>query len=403
MPTYRYRARDRQGRLVSGAAIFDGEEEARAFLRANRLMALEIRPERPEGQIRLGWLRRFQKIDLVPVVRQLAIMLKTGVPLDRAFDVLLDQDYHPRVTEALRQATRDVRAGASLSEALERHPTVFPEMLVALTRAGESGGVLDTSLEEAGRQMVWQRELHQKVVTALSYPTFVFTMALVMVSVMITFVVPSFVKIYAMSKVPLPLPTHVLLTVSVFVRTHGLLIPLVLGALIWGFRKYAQSPTGRRKLDQFRLRLPLLGMTMRKVAIANFCRTLALLLDAGVPILEALRVSANASGSVTIQDAVLGVSEEVTRGHLLALPLQRCGQFPALVTRMVSVGEMTGVLPDVLREIVNVYTVEVDEEIKRAVNLMEPVMVIVVASIVGSLLVALYMPILNISRVATGT
>ncbi|MFN3652773.1 MAG: type II secretion system F family protein [Armatimonadota bacterium] len=400
MPTYKYRARDRSGRLVSGAAIFEGEEEARAFLRANKLMALELKEEQQRGRSSANWLRRFQRIDLTPVIRQLAIMLRTGVPLDRTFDVLLDQDHHPRLADALRQVTRDVRAGAALSEALQRHPHVFPEMLVSLARAGETGGVLDVSLSEAARQMGWQRELRQKLMTALSYPVFVLVMAGGMVTVMLTVVVPRFAKLYASADQALPLPTQLLLQASNLLVKRTPIVLLIGAAIVWAAKRWIETPAGRRKVDEIKLKLPILGGTIRKIAVANFCRTLALLLDAGVPILQALRVAANSSGSAVIQDAVMDISEEVTRGHLLAQPLQRCGEFPPLVTRLVSVGEITGVLPDVLREVVTVYTQEVDEEFKRAMSMMEPLLMLFLSAVVGGLLVALYMPILQISTLA---
>jgi type IV pilus assembly protein PilC len=399
--TYQYRARDRAGKLVSGEAVFENEDEARSFLRANKLMALELKAREAARGPNLEWFKRFQKVDLVTVVRQLAIMIKTGVPLDRTFDVLLEQDHAPILAEALQQTTRDVRSGASLSEAMEKHPKVFPDMLTSLVRAGETGGVLDTSLEEAGRQLVWQRELRQKVITAATYPVFTLLMTVMMVSIMLIFVVPGFVKIYVAARVPLPLPTQLLLLASNLLLTKGPFVVLGLAVVAWLFRRWADTTEGRKKVDRFKLKLPLLGPIFRKVAVASFCRTLALLMDAGVPILESLRVSASSSNSPVILDAIGGVSEEVAKGNLLAAPLHRSGEFPTLVVKLVAVGEMTGVVPEVLREIVHVYTVEVDEEIKRAVSLMEPIMVVFLAFIIGSLLTALYYPILNISKVAT--
>jgi type IV pilus assembly protein PilC len=406
MPTtYRYRARDRAGKLVAGKGSFETEEEARSFLRANRLMTLDLKAEKGGGGIgglRREWVQQHRRIDLVPVIRQLAIMLKTGVPLDRTFEVLLDQEHPTPLAKALQQAARDVHSGSSLSEALERHPRVFPDLLVSLIRAGETGGVLDRSLDEAARQLVWQRELRQKVITAMTYPVFTLIMTFVMVSAMLLFVVPNFVKIYQQARVELPWPTQMLLNASHFMTTKGLLLIPLAAFAWWLFNRYASTTHGRRRLDRLWLNLPVLGPTFRKIAVANFCRTLGMLMDAGVAILECLRVAADASGNLVIKEAVHRVSEEVTRGFLLAVPLERSGEFPPLVVKLVAVGEMTGVLPEVLSEIVHVYSVEVDEEIKRAVGLMEPIMVLFLATVIGMLLTALYYPILNISKVATG-
>lgn len=399
--TFRYRARDRAGKMVTGSGMFESEEEARAFLRSNRLMALELKADKAKSPARSDWMPQ-RRVDLVPVIRQLSIMLKTGVPLDRTFEVLLDQEHPPVLAKALQQAAKDVHSGCSLSEAFEKHPRVFPEVLTSLIRAGETGGVLDRSLEEAARQLVWQRELRQKVITAMSYPLFTLAMAAVMVSIMLIFVVPNFVKIYTAARVPVPLPTQILLSTSTFMCTKGLLLIPIFAAGVWFYNRWASTKAGRRQLDALWLKIPVLGPTFRKIAVANFCRTLSMLMDAGVAILECLRVSADASGNLVIREAVQKVSDEVTRGNLLAVPLEKSQEFPALVVKLVAVGEMTGVLPEVLREVVRVYSVEVDEEIKRAVALMEPVMVLFLATIIGMLLTALYYPILNISKVATG-
>ena len=242
MATFKYKARDRSGKLVAGAATFQSEEEARAFLRANRLMALEIQETAAKAAFSVNdLLKSMRKIDLVTVVRQLAIMIRTGVSLDRAFDVLLDQDHHPKLTTALRETARSVHQGSTLSDALAQHPTIFPDLLVALVRAGEAGGNLDKSLEEAARQMVWQRELRQKAVTAMMYPGFTLVMALGLVAVMLVMVVPNFVQIYAGTDVPLPWPTQMLIAASDFMISKGWLVFVATIAASWGFKKYAST------------------------------------------------------------------------------------------------------------------------------------------------------------------
>ena len=400
MATFKYRARDRSGKLVAGAATFQSEEEARAFLRANRLMALEIQETAARATFSgADFVKSFRKIDLVTVVRQLAIMIRTGVSLDRAFDVLLDQDHHPKLTAALRETARSVHQGSTLSDGLAQHPTIFPDLLVALVRAGEAGGNLDKSLEEAARQMVWQRELRQKAVTAMMYPGFTLVMAIGLVAVMLVMVVPNFVQIYAGSDVALPWPTQMLIAASDFAISKGWMIFLAAIAAGWGFKKYASTESGKRQLDTLRLKFPIIGGTIRKICVANFCRTLELLLEAGVPILSALRVAADSSGSPILCSAVAKVSDDLAQGQQMAAPLQATGYFPPLVTRLVAVGEMTGTLGEVLREIVYVYAIEVDEEMKRAVSLMEPLMVVILGGIVGSLVLALYMPIFDIINV----
>jgi type IV pilus assembly protein PilC len=399
MATFKYKARDRSGKLIAGAATFQNEEEARAFLRANRLMALEIQESAGKVAISGDFLKTLKKIDLVTVVRQLAIMIRTGVSLDRAFDVLLDQDHHPHLTAALRATARDVHQGSTLSDGLAKHPKIFPDLLIALVRAGEAGGNLDKSLEEAARQMVWQRELRQKAVTAMMYPGFTLVMAIGLVAVMLVMVVPNFVQIYAGSGVDLPWPTRFLISASDFMLNKGWMVVLATIAAALGFKKYASTETGKRQLDRLRLKFPIIGGTIRKICVANFCRTLELLLEAGVPILSALRVAADSSGSPILCTAVSKVSDDLAQGQQMAGPLQATGYFPPLVTRLVAVGEMTGTLGEVLREIVYVYAIEVDEEMKRAVSLMEPLMVVVLGGIVGSLVLALYMPIFDIINV----
>jgi type IV pilus assembly protein PilC len=398
MPVFSYRARDAQGQLIQESISFESEPSLREHLRARSLYVIDVREDRG-GRSR----RRVRLGDLIITVRQLRTMLNAGLPLVQGLDALAEQSTDPTLREVLRQAARSVRHGSTIGDALAEHEWVFPPLLVALVRSGEVGGRLPEALKEAARQLELEMEVRQKVVNALAYPLFTLGATILTVLFMLVFVVPVFEKIYKDLKAPLPAVTQLLVTIAYILIHYGWLVVIATGFGVYAFLRYARSTPGRRRIDGIKLRLPLFGPLFLKSAAANFTGCLAGLLESGLPLSRALQAAADVCGNAIIGDLARDAANRVTTGRTLSLALDETGVLPPLVVKMVAVGEQVGTLPHVLREINSSYVVDVDYTMRRLLGLIEPIMVLFVALIVGFVLMALYYPIFNLGNVFLGS
>ena len=402
--TFAYKVRDSRGRLRDGKVDAENAEVVAQRLRQMGFVPLEI-VESGSGMnrdIKIGFEQRVKLKELAVFSRQFATMVNAGLTLLRALAILQDQVENPKLARAVRAIKTDVESGSSLSSAMGRHPRIFPPLMVSMVRAGESGGFLDATLIEVATNLEGEVKLRSKVKSAMTYPTVVLVMALVSVTMMLIFIVPTFSNMFKQfSQDPkhpaaLPIPTQIMVTMSHILLNYGIFIIIAIVAAIVMYQRNKHLPKVRHFVDPLKFRVPVLGLLFKKVAIARFARNLSTLLISGVPILQALDIVGETSGSTVIEDAVLEVKESVRRGELLTKPLLNGSVFPPMVVQMMSVGESTGSLDRMLEKIAEFYDQEVEATTEQLTSLIEPVMIAVLGTLVGGMVIALYLPMFSI-------
>lgn len=400
--TFAYRVRDRSGQIVEGQLEADD-----ASLVAGKLRSMGYTPvaiERREaarftGEVKIpGLSGRVKLKDVAVFSRQFATMINSGLSLIRALAILADQTENAELARVVGEVRLDVEKGSSLSVAMARHPKVFNRLYIAMVRSGEIGGVLDAVLMRLADTIEKQVELRRKVKSAMTYPIVVAAICLLIAGAMLMFIVPQFKSIYASLGGKLPLPTRILISVSDLVKNLFpiLLILMIAGAIL--FRRWARSPAGKPKWDAFLLRVPVFGPLVRKTALARFSRTLAALTRSGVGILEALDIVAETAGNEVVAAAVRDTQQAVKRGDTLARPLEQHEVFPPMVTQMISVGEETGALDEMLDKIADFYDQEVKATVDALTSLIEPMLIVFMGIIVGGMIISLYLPMFNIIK-----
>lgn len=330
---------------------------------------------------------------MVEFSRQLATLVRAGITIVEALSAVQMQTENPVLADTLNEVRIDVLAGSSLTGALKQHPKVFSDLFISLVEAGEAGGVLDQTLEIAADQFDKEAVLKEQVKAAMTYPKLVIAAVVLVVAFMLTFIVPAFGKVYQGFNKELPALTQMLIVMSNAVTKWWWIILLAVIAFVIGFKRYRETPNGRKAIDTLVLKLPVFGKVMRKIAIARFTQTWTGATKGGIPILKALAVSANTAGNVVIRDAVMKVAVSVQDGSPLGPPLDETGQFPPLVTRMIASGEKSGNLDLMLAEVTKFYQRDVDYAVTKMTKILEPAMTVIVGAVVLFVLLALYMPV----------
>ena len=404
MPSFLYTARDRNGNAVQGHVVSADVGTVREVLRERNLYltsaVLQTDPTLTDATKRKTG-KRIKINDMVVMSRQLASLVRAGIPINEALYTVALQSENLYLREVLAEVRRDILGGSSFTEAVSRHPIVFPELYIALIRAGEAGGVLDETLETAAEQFDKEAELREKVKTAFAYPIMVLITAVLVVMFLIIFVIPRFAEFYAAFGKELPAITLSLITISEMVRNvYWDVFFVVAGvALYFGFQRYVKTPRGRKQYDAFKLKVPLFGKLNRKIAIARLTRTLSAMVRAGVPSLQALMISARVANNVIIAEAMTTVAEFVQQGSRLWMPMEKTGQFPPMVTRMIAAGEESGNLDEMLSELTRFYDRDVEYTVQKLTRMLEPLLTIAIGGVVLFVLLALYMPIFSLSNV----
>ncbi|MGH9149859.1 MAG: type II secretion system F family protein [Acidimicrobiales bacterium] len=398
--TYAYRVRDRQGKLLEGTI-----EAESTTLVANKLRQMGYVPiaiDRKDESAFKKELKLFgQKVklkDLAIFSRQFATMINSGLSLLRSLYILADQTENKMLARVLVEVRQDVEKGASLSQALNKHPKVFSRLYVSMVRAGEIGGVLDSVLMRLSATLEKQVELRNKVRSAMTYPVAVLSLCLLIVTAMLLFIVPIFEGLYTDLGGTLPLPTRILLVISKLMK---LIVPFsIVGAVVgtFLFRRWIRTDKGRYAWDSAKLRPPIFGKLVQKTAIARFSRTLAALLRSGVPILESLEIVAETVSNAVMARAIKDVQMAVKGGDSIARPLHQHKIFPPMVVQMIAVGEETGAVDDMLDKIADFYEAEVEATVNALTSLLEPVLIVFLGGAVGGMVVSLYMPMFNIIK-----
>jgi type IV pilus assembly protein PilC len=396
--TYAYKVKDRAGRLREGTLEADSEELVVARLRDMGFVPLSISAE-SRSMLKSEIKLRREKVspkDVAVFSRQLTTMISAGLPITRALAILVKQTDAPALAEVVNVLKADIERGLSFSQAIAKHPKVFPPVYLAMVRAGESGGVLDAVLERLADSLEKQLELRGKIKSAMTYPITVAVIVVAIVTAMLMFVVPMFEGMYANLGGTLPAPTRLLISASNLLKSTWYLIALAIVGAVVGLRRWSATEPGRLAIDRAKLRVPIFGRLIGKAAIARVTRTLGSLVRSGVAIMEALDIVADAAGNAVVAGAILDARERVALGEPLAASLAAHPVLPPMVVQMMAVGEETGALDDMLDKIATFYEREVDATVSALTSLIEPLLMVLMGITVGGMVVALYLPMFNI-------
>jgi type IV pilus assembly protein PilC len=396
MPAYVWKGKNRLGEIQEGVIVADTKDQASATLKRNGLQVLTIRIQAAAGGKSFG---KVKPKSLAIFTRQFSVMIDAGLPLVQCLEILAAQQPDKSFQKVISAVRSDVEQGATLQNAMSKHPRVFNDLYVNMVGAGEAGGILDVILQRLSGYIEKAVKLTSKVKGAMVYPISVITIAAIVVTVIMVKVIPVFSAMYEGMGSKLPFPTLVCIAISNILIRYFWLVAIVIILLIVGLKQYYKTNTGRLQIDAVFLKLPVLGELLRKVAVARFCRTLSTLTSSGVPILEGMDITARTSGNMVIQNAILKAKDAVEQGRNISSPLAETKVFPPMVVQMVGVGEATGALDAMLAKVAEFYEDEVDNAVAGLMSLMEPLIIFFLGGIIGFIVIAMYMPIFNLANV----
>ena len=394
MPTFTYTARSANGELKSATLDAANRDEVVAQLRRQRLTVVKVdeaaKPKKG-GKVSMR--------DIVIFTRQFSTMINAGLPLVQALDILAKQTENPALSDVTRAVVFDVESGNTVADALSKHPKAFSDLYVNMVAAGEAGGILDTILMRLATFMEKNDALVRKVKGAMIYPGVIMSVAAIAISVLLIFVIPIFQSMFASVGLPLPLPTRVVILMSKILKGYwwAIIAGGFVGQIV--FRKYYKTDAGKLKIDAFLLKTPILGDVLRKSAVSRFTRTLGTLISSGVSILDGLEITAKTAGNRVIQDAIMASRASIAGGDTISAPLAKSNVFPPMVISMIAVGEQTGGLDEMLSKIADFYDDEVDAAVSGLLSAMEPLMIVFLGTVVGGMVVAMYLPIFDMINV----
>jgi type IV pilus assembly protein PilC len=402
MATFAFSGRTRGGESVAGERMGDSMEAVSAALRREQIQVTRISPVAVKAAApKKLRVKSVPAKNLAVFTRQFSVMIDAGLPLVQCLDILGNQEEHKYFQQVILQTRTDVEGGQALAEAMKRHPRVFDALYTNMIAAGEAGGILDTILKRLAVYIEKAVKLKGQVQSAMIYPIAVIVIAGAVVGVILWKVIPTFASLFAGLGAELPLPTRIVIALSNnLIRFMPFLIVLFFGGS-YALRQYYATEKGRRVVDGMLLKIPILGPILRKIAVARFCRTLSTLMASGVPILDGLDITARTSGNAIIEDAIQVTRKSIERGETISAPLKETGVFPGMVVQMISVGEATGALDNMLAKIADFYEEEVDTAVAGMLTLLEPVMIAFLGGVVGGIVIAMYLPIFGlISKMA---
>ena len=403
MPTFAYSGRTRGGQPVSGQRDAGTIDAAVAALRHEQVFVTKIdalkgrarKAKKPKRGKSVPWK------NLAIFTRQFSVMIDAGLPLVQCLEILGQQEADKNFSEVILKTRADVEGGSSLADAMRKHPAAFDSLYTNMMAAGEAGGILDTILTRLATYIEKNVKLLASVKAAMTYPIAVMVIAGIVVGAILWKVIPTFATLFEGLGATLPLPTLIVIALSNSLVSYLPFVILGGVGLVFGFRQFYATEQGRRVVDGLLLKAPVLGMILRKVAVARFCRTLATLLGSGVPILEGLDITAKTAGNAVIEDAIMVTRAAIERGETISGPLKETTVFPVMVTQMINIGEQTGALDTMLSKIADFYEEEVDTAVAGMLTLMEPIMIAFLGVVVGGIVIAMYLPIFDlISRMS---
>ncbi|MCI0471364.1 MAG: type II secretion system F family protein [Candidatus Aminicenantes bacterium] len=395
MPIFKYKGKNRVGTIVEGERSAKSPRDLTMSLEKEQIQVLNI--ERKKFELKLKLPRK--KVDLRDLSvfnRQLSVMFNAGLPITQGLGILATQQKNKYFQEVLLDIRRDVESGANLSNSLKRHPKVFNELYCSMIQAGEASGNLDTILLRLSDYIENIARLTGKVKSAMAYPIVVLIIAVVLTSVIMIKVIPIFEEMFNNLGASLPVPTQVVMNTSNFMRKNFFMMLIGLAGAIIGFRAYYATYKGKRLVDKIKLKMPVFGVLLLKVGIARVTRTLETLLNSGVEIIESMTITAKTAGNAIIEDTVMRSRAAVQEGKPLGESWEETKLFPFMVTQMVSVGEQTGALSNMLGKIADFYDEEVEQSVDALISMMEPLLILVLGLLVGGIVVAVYLPMFSL-------
>ncbi|MEJ2638147.1 MAG: type II secretion system F family protein [Desulfosarcinaceae bacterium] len=398
MTVYLWEGRNKSNLVQKGELDAASEEAVRAQLGRARITVTKVKKKPKDLFENVSFLQPpVKEKDIILFARQFSTMIDAGLPIIQCLDILHSQQENKTFKVMLKEIKESVESGATLADSLKKYPKHFDDLFVNMIAAGEAGGILDTILRRLAAYMEKAAKLKSQVKGAMTYPVVTMVIAVVVVAVILVFVIPVFQEMFADFGGELPGPTKLVVGASDFVKAKILYI--IIGLIIFGFafKKYYATQKGRETIDALMLKLPVFGILIRKVAVAKFTRTMGTMLGSGVAILEALDIVAKTAGNTTVEKAVYHVRSGISEGRTMADPLMESGVFPSMVCQMISVGESTGALDAMLGKIADFYDEEVDQAVENLTSLIEPFMLVFLGTVIGGLVVAMYLPIFKMA------
>ncbi|OGW14706.1 MAG: pilus assembly protein PilC [Nitrospirae bacterium GWA2_42_11] len=397
METYIWTGKTRDGKKQKGELTANSKDDVISTLRKQNIMVTSVASRAKKLSINLSLGSGVTDKDIVVFTRQFATMIDAGLPLIQCLDILAKQTENKRFASAINDIRQNVESGSTYADALKKHPRIFNDLYANMVAAGELGGILDTILNRLSKYIEKSMKLKRQVRAALVYPSTIVAVAIVVIVVLLVWVIPIFAKMFMDFGGVLPLPTRMVIGASNFMANNIIYIAGAAGALVFGLHRYYKTQNGRRTIDRLVLVLPIFGMLMRKIAVAKFTRTLGTLISSGVPILDGLDIVAKTSGNKIVEEALYETKRSISEGKTLAEPLEQTKVFPPMVVQMIAVGETTGALDAMLSKIADFYDEEVDSTVGSLTALLEPMLMIFLGVVIGTIVIAMYLPIFKLA------
>ena len=395
MPTFEWKGTARNGQTQTGVLVADSKDAVIAMMRRQQIVVTAVKEKGKEIALpKFGGGVPPQSIAIF--TRQFSVMIDAGLPLVQCLEILGNQQENKTFKRVLIQIRQDVESGSNLADSMRKHPKVFNDLYTNMVAAGEAGGILDTILQRLAAYIEKAVKLNAQVKSAMIYPVAVISIAVIVVAVILWKVIPVFASLFESLGAELPMPTRVVIALSNFIADFWWLIGLLLIATWFSIKKYHQTYKGKRVVDGLLLKMPVLGILLRKIAVARFCRTLATLTSSGVPILDGLQITARTAGNSVVEDAIMATRKSVEEGKTISEPLGDTEVFPPMVVQMIAVGEQTGALDTMLSKIADFYEEEVDVAVAGLMKLLEPILIAFLGVCIGGIVIAMYMPMFSL-------
>jgi type IV pilus assembly protein PilC len=393
MPVFTFSGKSASGEKVTGERTAASKDALIAQLRRERITPGPVRQKGKEFSMPTFGTGTVSTKEIAIFFRQFSVMIDAGLPLVQCLEILAANQENPSFQKTLTGVRTTVEGGATLANAMRQYPKIFDDLTTNMIEAGETGGILDIILQRLAQYVEKAVKLRSAIKSALIYPVAVVSMAFLIVGALLKWVVPIFANLFTGLGVSLPLPTRIVMGLSAFVGQFWWFFFVGLAALIVGLKFIRKDPRGRYYFDLVLLKLPILGMLLRKIAVARFTRTLGTLITSGVPILEGLAITARTSGNAVLEEALMKVRKAIEEGRTIVDPLRDCGMFPNMVTQMIGVGEATGAMDAMLQKIADFYEDDVDSATKDMLAMLEPVIIGLLGVMIGGIVISLYMPL----------
>jgi type IV pilus assembly protein PilC len=403
MPVYVFKGRNtKTNEIISGERFSNSTQALAGVLRQELILPMTIKEKKASSLNAPLFKKGVSQEEVAIFTRQFSVMLDAGLPLVQCLAAMAQQNANPTFKEMLEQIRGDVESGTTLSEAMSRHPKAFDSLYTNMIAAGETGGILDTILQRLAQFIEKIVKLKRALRSALVYPAVILSIAVVVVGIILWKVVPVFRTLFEGFNIELPLLTRMVIAASGFLESYVILLAAFVVVAVFGLKSYYATDKGRHVIDALILKIPVIGEIFRKISVARFTRTLATLLSSGVPILECMDITARTAGNALLEDAVKQIRRHIEEGKTMAEPMRQSNFFPTMVVQMVSVGESTGEMDTMLVKVADYYEEEVDVLVAGMLTILEPIMLVVLGTLVGGIVIAMYMPLFKLIQVLSG-